>query len=205
MVALPCSSVSLLWAGHKVTLAGRMRCGRTSADLRSVVPFLGQSGKLSGTGPALNKARHRTFDSVAIISDDRRSPAPLWYNRSMPIHILAPEVADQIAAGEVVKRPASAVKELIENSLDTGRDRYPRGGARGGRRLIHVQDDGCGIPAAEAALAFERHATSKLATDDDLNHLSTLGFHGEALASIASVAQVALPRAGARVTRKPAR
>ena len=120
----------------------------------------------------------------------------------MPIHILAPEVANQIAAGEVVERPASAVKELIENSLDAGATDIRVEVREGGRRLIRVQDDGCGIPAAETALAFERHATSKLATADDLSHLSTLGFRGEALASIASVAQVALLTAHA--TRRSA-
>jgi len=110
----------------------------------------------------------------------------------MPIHILAPEVANQIAAGEVVERSASVVKELIENSLDAGAAEIRVEIREGGRRLVRVQDDGCGIPAAEAALAFERHATSKITAADDLNHLTTLGFRGEALASIASVAQVSL-------------
>ena len=110
----------------------------------------------------------------------------------MPIHILAPAVANQIAAGEVVERPASAIKELIENSLDAGASGIRVEIREGGRRLIRVQDDGCGIAAADTAFLFHRHATSKIASTADLDRLTTLGFRGEALASIASVAQVTL-------------
>jgi DNA mismatch repair protein MutL len=110
----------------------------------------------------------------------------------MPIRLLPPEIAGKIAAGEVVERPASVVKELIENSIDAGAGEIRVEIREGGRRLIRVADDGAGIPADEAAMAFARHATSKLVDVSDLDHIATLGFRGEALASIAAVSQVTL-------------
>lgn len=115
----------------------------------------------------------------------------------MSIQILSAQLANQIAAGEVVERPASIVKELVENSIDAGATKIDILIEQGGHKRITIVDNGCGIVKDELALALSRHATSKIHTIDDLTNIASLGFRGEALASISSVSRLTL-------TSKPA-
>lgn len=118
----------------------------------------------------------------------------------MPIHLLDPDVIGKIAAGEVVERPVSVVKELVENALDAGARTIHVEIAAGGCDLIRVVDDGCGIAEEDLHLAVQRHATSKITSAEDLNSISTLGFRGEALASVAAVSEFTLASRAASAT-----
>ena len=105
---------------------------------------------------------------------------------------MPPELSNKIAAGEVIQRPASVAKELLDNAIDAGAETIKLIVMQAGRTLIQVVDDGCGMSPEDARLCFERHATSKIETIDDLFKIRTMGFRGEAMASIASVSQVEL-------------
>ena len=120
------------------------------------------------------------------------------------IHVLSEQVANKIAAGEVVERPASVVKELLENALDAGATRIKIGVEAGGKKLIQITDNGCGMVRDDAMLAFERHATSKIKDAEDLLSIATLGFRGEALPSIASVSRLRLETCATESSDGPA-
>ena len=121
----------------------------------------------------------------------------------MAINVLSPKIYNRIAAGEVVEKPASIVKELVENSLDAGATKIKIEIEEGGIKKISVSDNGCGISKEDLPLAFLPHATSKIASIDDLDGIATLGFRGEALASIASVCMVSLSTKTASEENKP--
>ncbi|HRG88133.1 MAG TPA: DNA mismatch repair endonuclease MutL, partial [Chitinophagales bacterium] len=108
------------------------------------------------------------------------------------IRLLPDNIANQIAAGEVIQRPASAVKELLENSIDSGATHIKLIVKQAGKSLVQVIDNGCGMSDTDARMCFEKHATSKIRSADDLFNIRTMGFRGEALASIAAIAQVEL-------------
>lgn len=142
-------------------------------------PFLASSGD--------QKDLESLDPTDAILMETELSVTPRVETNPLRIYRLPPGVADKIAAGEVVERPSAVIKELVENAIDAGAQRIVVEIEKGGKTYIRVTDDGCGIDPEDVPLAFERHATSKVSAIEDLLHLKTLGFRGEALSSIAAV------------------
>jgi len=150
------------------------------------VPF--RNGNYVYIAPSDSVKARMIFAFVASFCETGFTPSTTMAR----IHVLSEQVANKIAAGEVVERPASVVKELLENSLDAGAKRLKIQIEAGGKKFIQITDDGCGMVRDDALLAFERHATSKIKDAEDLLNISTLGFRGEALPSIASVSRLRL-------------